>query len=105
MLGADPARARKIAAELAKKEPTNPAYVSTHAFSLYSRGEIEEALQAIESLTPEQLQAPPIAAYYGVILSAAGQKEKAQEYLRRGRQTFLLPEEKALIAKAESAAH
>ena len=57
----------------------------------------------MESLTPEQLQAPSIAAYYGIILAAAGQKEKAQEYLKRGAQTFLLPEEKALVAKAESA--
>jgi Flp pilus assembly protein TadD len=104
LLGLDLERARKIAAELATKEPTNPAYVSTHAFSLYSRGQIEEALRTIESLTPEQLQASSIAAYYGIILSAAGQKEKARESLRRGRETFLLPEEKALIAKAESAA-
>jgi Flp pilus assembly protein TadD len=105
LLDADPERARKIAAELAKKEPTNAAYVSTYAFSLYSRGEIEAALQAMETLTPEQLQAPSIAAYYGVILAAAGQKEKAREYLQRGRQTFLLPEEQALIAKAETATH
>lgn len=103
LIDADPERARKIAADLAKKEPTNAAYVSTYAFSLYSRGEFEEALRAMESLTPEQLQAPSIAAYYGIILAAAGQKEKAQEYLKRGAQTFLLPEEKALLAKAESA--
>ena len=102
LLDADPDRARKIAADLAKKEPTNAAYVSTYAFSLYSRGEIEPALQAMESLTPEQLQAPSIAAYYGMILAAAGQKEKAREYLQRGTATFLLPEERALIAKAES---
>jgi Flp pilus assembly protein TadD len=103
LLDADPERARKIAADLAKKEPTNAAYVSTYAFSLYSRAEVQAALEAIETLTPEQLQAPSIAAYYGVILAAAGQKEKAREYLQRGAQTFLLPEEKALIAKAETA--
>ncbi|CAA9268802.1 MAG: hypothetical protein AVDCRST_MAG42-3318 [uncultured Chthoniobacterales bacterium] len=104
LIEANPDRARKIAAELAKKEPTNAAFVSTYAFSLYARGEIEPALQAVESLTPEQLEAPPIAAYYGMILAAAGQKEKAQRYLERGAQAFLLPEEKALLAKAESAA-
>ena len=58
----------------------------------------------METLTPEQLQSPNIAAYYGMILAAAGQKEKAREYLERGKQAFLLPEEKALIAKAEAAA-
>jgi hypothetical protein len=103
LLDADADRARKIAADVVKKEPTNPSYVSTYAFSLYSRGEIEPALQAMEALTPEQLQAPAIAAYYGMILAAAGQKEKAREYLQRGSQAFLLPEEKALLAKAENA--
>ena len=104
LLDADPDRARKIAADLVKKEPTNPAYVSTYAFSLYGRGEIEPARQAIEALTAEQLQTPAIAAYYGIILAAAGQKEKAREYLHLASKAFLLPEEKALVAKAESAA-
>ena len=104
LLDADPERARKIAADLAKKEPTNAPYVSTYAFSLYARGDIEAARQAMETLTPEQLQVPSIATYYGIILAAAGEKEKAREYLQRGAQTFLLPEEKALIAKAETAA-
>lgn len=102
LLDADPERARKIAADLARKEPGNAAFVSTYAFSLYVRGEIEPALQTMEQLTPEQLQTPSIAVYYGVILAAAGQKEKAREYLARGAKAFLLPEEKALIAKAES---
>ncbi|HSH38102.1 MAG TPA: hypothetical protein VK993_04890, partial [Chthoniobacterales bacterium] len=103
LLDADPGRARKIAAELVKKEPANAAFVSTHAYSLYARGDAGAALQAIEALAPEQLNSPPIAAYYGIILAATGQKEKAREYLGRGKQAFLLPEEKALIAKAESA--
>lgn len=104
LLDLDTERARKIAADLAKQEPTNPAYVSTYAFSLYVRGNVEAALQTIETLRPEQLQSPSIAGYYGIILAAAGQKEKAREYLQRGKQTFLLPEEKALIAKAEAIA-
>ena len=104
LLDADPDRARKIAADVVKKEPTNPAFVSTYAFSLYTRGEVEPALHAMEALTPEQLQTPAIAAYYGMILAAGGQKEKARDYLQRGSQAFLLPEEKALLARAEGAA-
>jgi hypothetical protein len=57
----------------------------------------------MESLNVEQLQEPSIAAYYGVILIAAGENEKAREYLKLGDSAKLLPEEKALIAKAESA--
>jgi hypothetical protein len=40
--------------------------------------------------------------YYGLVLAAAGQKEKAREYLGRAPQANLLPEEKALVARAES---
>jgi Flp pilus assembly protein TadD len=103
LLDADPERARKIAAELVRKEPANAAYVSTYAFSLYARGDAQGALQAFSGLTEEQLQAPPIAAYYGIILAAAGDKEKARHFLELGARAFLLPEEKALLAKAENA--
>jgi Flp pilus assembly protein TadD len=104
LLDADPERARKIAADLAQKEPANAAFVSTYAFSLYARGDVAAARQALETLRPEQLQEPSIAAYYGIVLAAAGEKEKAREYLARGATAFLLPEEKALVARAETAA-
>ena len=100
LLGADPDRARKIAAELVRKEPTNAAYVSTYAFGLYTANDVAGALQTFEKLTPEQLQAPPIAAYYGIVLAAAAQQDKAKDYLERGAKAFLLPEEKSLLAKA-----
>jgi Flp pilus assembly protein TadD len=103
LLDAEPERARKIAADLVRKDPANPAFVSTYAFSLYARGDVEAARGAMEKLTPEQLQDPPIAAYYGIMLAAAGEKEKARAYVERGAQAFLLPEEKALLAKAEAA--
>ena len=56
----------------------------------------------MDKLTPDQLRDASLAAYYGVVLAAAGQKEKAREYLRRASEAKLLPEEKALIAKSES---
>jgi Flp pilus assembly protein TadD len=103
LLDADAERARKIAADLVRKEPSNAGYVSTYAFSLYTRGEVAEAVQAFSKLTEEQLQAPSIAAYYGIVLAAAGEKEKARGYLERGATAFLLPEERALVAKAQAA--
>ena len=103
LLGVDTERARKIAAELARKEPANAAFVSTHAFALYLEGEKDQALQLMRTLPKEQLQVPAIAAYYGIILAAAGEKELARTHLERGSQAFLLPEEKALIVKAQSA--
>ncbi len=100
LLDADTERARRIAADLVRKEPRNPAYVSTYAYALYQQGEIEDALRALQQLSEEQLQVPAIAAYYAIVLTAAGEKEKARIYLERAQQAFLLPEEKALIAKA-----
>jgi Flp pilus assembly protein TadD len=102
LLDADPERARKIAAELVGKQASNPNYVSTYAFALYKHGDVAEALQAFGRLTEEQLQVPAIAGYYGIILAAAGEKEKARQYLERGAKAFLLPEERALLAKAEA---
>ena len=103
LLDVDVERARKIAAELAQKEPTNAAFASTYAFSLYRRGDVDGARDALENLTSEQLQSPSIAAYYGFVLAAAGEKEKARAYLSRAAGAYLLPEEKALVAKADAA--
>jgi len=102
LLGADVERARKIAAELANKDPSNASFLLTYAFSLYTKGDIKGALQVMDKLTPDQLRDASLAAYYGVVLAAAGEKEKAREYLRRASEAKLLPEEKALIAKSES---
>jgi len=102
LLGVDVERARRIAAEINGKEPSNGAYVATYAFSLYSKGDIESALRAMNQLSPEQLRDPSVAVYYGMVLAAAGQKEKAREYLGRSDQVNLLPEEKALVAKAQA---
>ncbi len=100
LLRADMDRARKVAAEIKNKEPRNGAYVSTYAFSLHTKGDVKGALQAMDQLSPDQLREPSVAAYYGVFLAAAGQKDKAREYLALAAQANLLPEEKALVAKA-----
>lgn len=102
LIGADVERARKIAAELYEKEPRNAAFVSTYAFSLFARGDVEGARQALETLNEEQLQNASIAVYYGVVLAAAGEKEMARRYLDLGSKAFLLPEERALVTKAEN---
>jgi hypothetical protein len=102
LLNADVERARKSAADLYRKESSNPAYASTYAFGLYTKGDVKGALDIMNRLTDEQLRDPSLAAYYGVILVAAGDKAKAQEYLKLGNSAKLLPEEKALVAKAES---
>ena len=102
LLNADMERARKVAEELYRKEETNPAYASTYAFALYTKGDTKGAVKIMNSLNLSQLRDPAVAAYYGVILAASGNAQSAREYLKLGTSARLLPEEKALVKKAES---
>jgi predicted Zn-dependent protease len=99
LLNANPEEARRQAAEVYRKSPTNPAYMTTYAYSLLSQGNAKEALRIMSSLSEEQLSDPTISTYYGIFLAANGD-EKARPYLDFGKQASLLPEEKALIDKA-----
>ena len=93
-------RGQKLAREVYEKDPKNPAYVSTYAFALHVQGDTRKALKALETLTSEQLHQPGIAAYYGIMLAAAGDTARAAEFLDLGEKASLLPQEKALIEKA-----
>lgn len=101
LLNADVDRARRMAADLYQKEPTNGAFASTYAFSLYSKGDIGAAVKVMNNLRQDQQRDPAVAAYYGVMLASAGEKGKALEYLQIGKTATLLPEEKTLIERAE----
>jgi cytochrome c-type biogenesis protein CcmH/NrfG len=93
-------RAQKLAREVYEAEPKNPAYTSTYAFALHSAGDTKKGLKTLETLTPEQLQMPEIAAYYGVLLAAAGDQARALQFLDLGEKATLLPQEKTLMEKA-----
>jgi hypothetical protein len=99
LLDANPDDARKVAADLHQKAPSNPAYTATYAYSLLTKGFPKEAAKAMSSLTADQLRDPAISAYYGICLAAV-HDEKAREFLTAGQQAQLLPEEKKLIDKA-----
>ena len=93
-------RGQKAAREVYDKDPKNPAYVSTYAYAFHVAGDSKKALALLETLTPEQLREPNVAAYYGVFLAAAGDQTRAAEYLDLGDKANLLPQEKALVEKA-----
>ena len=97
LLHVDLERAVKRATDLYHAEPTNPAYVSTYAFALYEKGDVNGALGAMNNLREDQLRDPSLAAYYAIFLAASGDKAKAREYFEQGKQANLLPEEKALV--------
>jgi len=73
-------RGQKVARDVYEKDPKNPAYASTYAFALHVQGDTKKALQVFETLTPEQLHQPEIAAYYGIMLAATGDP-RAGEFL------------------------
>ncbi|MEP6808662.1 MAG: hypothetical protein ABI992_00330 [Chthoniobacterales bacterium] len=102
LLDADPERSRQIATNLYQKDPTNPAYITTYALALFSKGGVSGAVRAMAALPPKQLRDPALALYYGIFLAAAGDSAKAAEYLKLGSEQHLLPEEKALLGKAQA---
>jgi len=101
LLNATEKRPHHLARELYEKDRKSPFYVSTYALSLHLQEKSAEAVQVLERLQPEQLDEPSIAAYYGVILEAAGDKAKAKKYLDLAAEARLLPEEKRLVDRAK----
>jgi predicted Zn-dependent protease len=93
----------QLARELYAAEPANPIVVSTYAFSLHLQKQPAEALAAFAKLKPEQLIEPNVAAYYGLVLVANGRAAEAGKFLQAARQAKLLPEETALLARANGA--
>ena len=100
LLNAWELRPHELAREVYRKVPTNPAYASTYAFSLHLREKNDNALRVLEKLTPQQLEDPAVAGYYGVVLRATGNGQKAKKYLDLAVKGRLLPEERKLLEKA-----
>jgi predicted Zn-dependent protease len=105
LLGVNLPQAHEQALEVFRQQPENPTVVSTYAFSLHLQGKYAEALGAMEKLGVEALSEPPVCLYYGLVLAAAGQHQKAAKYLETSRAGELLPEERALLAQATAPKH
>lgn len=103
LLNLNTERAYQLARQVHEENGDNADYTSTYAFSLYRRGENKKAVQAFAGIPEAGLQRPQIAAYYGIVLAAAGEKARAREFLELGRKANLLPEERALLEKAQTA--
>jgi Flp pilus assembly protein TadD len=100
LLGSWEKRPHELAREAYARASTNASFASTYAYSLLVQQKPAEALKTIEQLTPQQLEDPSIAAYYGLILKAAGDTAKASKYLELASKARLLPEEQKLVAQA-----
>lgn len=100
LLNVDLARAEKIAAEIYAKQPANPAYATTYAFSLFRKGNGNGALEIMSKLPADSLNDPAVAAYYAFLLAESGRIDQARELVSRTNPAKLLPEEKELLTSA-----
>jgi predicted Zn-dependent protease len=94
-------KAHQTSREVYAARPDEPIVVSTYAWSLHLQGRTKDALAAMEKLRPDELQRPAIALYYGLLLAADKQSDKAARYLALGKRPGLLPEEREFLAAAE----
>jgi tetratricopeptide (TPR) repeat protein len=94
----------ELARTVYQQGSTNSAFVSTYAYSLLVQQKAGEALKIIEQLSPQQLEDPAIAGYYGLILKANGQRDKAKKYFDLSSKAKLLPEEQKLFDRARAGA-
>ena len=93
-------KAHALAKEVFTLHPKEAIVTSTYAYSLHLQGRSKEALGILGKLSPEALETPSVALYYGLLLSASGETNKAGKYLGIAQKGDLLPEEKALVAEA-----
>jgi hypothetical protein len=100
LLEANELNPHDLAKEVHAKMPQNPSFTSTYAYSLYVQKKYAEALKVMQQLALQDLANPSIAGYYGLILKATGNAEKAKAYLNLTTKTKLLPEEQALFQQA-----
>jgi tetratricopeptide (TPR) repeat protein len=96
----EPETADLLAQEAYKVSPENPFFISTYAYSLCLQKKTNDALKVVETMKPEYLKIPSVAAYYGVIQAQAGHKDIAKECLVRAEAAKLLPEEKEMVRQA-----
>lgn len=99
LLGENLPAAHKLALEAHQRNPESAVNTSTYAFSLLLQAQPIESRKMMETLGPDVLKVPSIAAYYALITEATGDPKTARQYLDLARQADLLPEEKALLER------
>ena len=102
LLRANELKPYDLAQQVYQKCPTNADYACTYAFSLYLQGKSAEALKVMQQIAPQKFEGNSAAGYYGLVLKSAGDRAKAQAYLKRSTTGQLLPEERSLFQEAMS---
>ena len=100
LLGTSLAQAHAIARELYQQRPDDVIVAATYAYSQHLQARTREGLTVLGGFRPEALDEPGVALYYGVLLAAAGEADRAAKYLEIAEKINLLPEERQLLAEA-----
>ena len=100
LLKSDLPKAHRLALEAYNSATNNPFFACTYAYSLLLQSKPAEAVKIADSLKPEYLKNPSIAAYYGVVEAEAGHTNAARDSLKLAETARLLPEETALVHQA-----
>ncbi|HEY3854636.1 MAG TPA: hypothetical protein VGO67_09605 [Verrucomicrobiae bacterium] len=93
-------RAFEISKQLYQNHPGDAVIATTYAYSLLLQKRPKEGVDVLDKLGPESLEQPGVALYYGILLSANGQRDVAAKYLELAQTVRNLPEEKQLISEA-----
>lgn len=101
LLKSDRKRAETLAVEAYRADPKNPGFAATYSFALHTAGKNEEGLKIAQKISEKDLATPANAMSYGLLLAATGARDEARKHLAIAQQGTLLPEEKALIARAQ----
>ncbi len=101
LLGEDEAEAHRIAEEIHRLSPGQPAIATTYALSLHRRKRTAEAVAVLKKLPPQAFSEPSAAACFGSLLAENGERDAARPLLelaeRQKQQLF--PEEAAMAAE------
>ena len=101
LLNLETNKAHALAREVYQRDPANPVFASTYAYSLHLQGKTQEGLKIFQTLKERDMEKSAIALYYGVLLAASGEASQAQKYLAQAEKMYLLPEEETLLALAK----
>ena len=74
-------RAEQAAKAIHEKDPGNPTYRETYAFTLLVRNKTDEAFGLLKPISAEAAQSKSLAFVYGLVLAATGQKEAGVKLL------------------------
>jgi Tfp pilus assembly protein PilF len=92
----------QLAKEAYDRAPNETNCVVTYAFSLYRLGRTAEALDIIQSLSPDQLPDPHAGLHAALVLIDGGQLDAAKKYIGAAENDEIYPEEKKLLDEAKA---